>query len=520
MKIAKYFSVLMLGAALTSCGEDFLTDYSSQVATSEQIKEESSKDPEKALGSQLGGVYANWNFFFPISTGNIMDHMVAGFSGIMQLSDVMSNDCSLALGGGDPWHFDHTLDYGAEQYVRARQMWSFFYTVIKGTNEIIPMVDESIASQEAKAYKAQALALRGISYAYLAQFYQKSYVGHEELLGVPLLLGEGENSVLTRAPLKDVYARAEADLLNAIDLFGDWKRKDNTQIDRSVAQGFLSRVYLAMERYSEAAQMANAARQGYNLMTAVEAAEYNYQEINNVETMWGCDITDNTSLIYASFASWMSTDYYGYGGQVGCFRLIDAKLYQSIAGENDARYYLFVAPGETATGAEGWEIPSYANTKFRAVADWLGDVIYMRVAEMYLTEAEALARSGNDSEANALMAEFMANRVMEYSHSKMTAEDIYAQRRLELWGEGFSYFDHRRLKKDLMRTYEGTNEPAATQIDIPYNDYRWIFQIPLSEIQNSEYITEKDQNPYTNEEVAASVRKKHSALGVSKFTNK
>ncbi len=119
----------------------------------------------------------------------------------------------------------------------------------------------------------------------------------------------------------------------------------------------------------------------------------------------------------------------------------------------------------------------------------------MRVAEMYLTEAEALARGGHGAEANTLMREFMSNRDEASTKTSFTASDIYLQRRIELWGEGFTYYDHLRLGIDLKRTYEGTNEPESSQTNIKAGSYRWIYQLPLSEIQNNEFISESDQNP-------------------------
>ncbi|BFP41809.1 hypothetical protein FGF1_26540 [Flavobacteriaceae bacterium GF1] len=48
-----------------------------------------------------------------------------------------------------------------------------------------------------------------------------------------------------------------------------------------------------------------------------------------------------------------------------------------------------------------------------------------------------------------------------YSRSASTGSDlvdeIYFQRRIELWGEGVSWFDLKRLKLLLNRTGEGSN---------------------------------------------------------------
>ena len=98
----------------------------------------------------------------------------------------------------------------------------------------------------------------------------------------------------------------------------------------------------------------------------------------------------------------------------------------------------------------------------------------------------------------------MANRDPQWTAPGVLTQDyIYNQRRIELWGEGFGLFDCLRLHKALNRSYEGTNEPASSQIDanrypnriVPADDYSWIFQVPLSEINNNSSISKEDQNP-------------------------
>ena len=220
-------------------------------------------------------------------------------------------------------------------------------------------------------------------------------------------------------------------------------------------------------------------------MPAMEAYNFNYQDISNQEVIWGVDITSQTSLIYASFQSWMCAQYYGYGGQVSAFQLIDAKLYNSIP-ENDVRKFLYVAPGETYP-CDGWDIPAYGNLKFKAegAENWLGDVIYMRSSEMYLTEAEALVCLGRTDEAYTVLSEFMSNRILEgkWEIKRATIEVVQNQRRVELWGEGFSYFDHRRWQMDMDRGYEGTNDhPSAWSIYVPWWHYSWRFQLPKSQV--------------------------------------
>ncbi len=495
MKAIKIFTLLLAGSLLTSCGEDFLDEMSSSTVTPDQIAEIAKEDPDKVLSSQLKGCYMNWNELSGMSRGDINDHMSVGFGGIMMLSDAMSNDLSLSLGSGDPWHYDHILDYNAAQYVRPAWPWKFFYTVIKSANDLINVVDESTANEGMKHILGQAYAFRGISHAYLAQFYQKTYADSKDKLCVPIRLSNNEESILGRATVEQVYAQAEADLLKAVDYLEGYERANKASLDQSVAQGLLSRVYLVMNKWQEAADMAKAARTNYTLNDIDDAYNWNYQDADNQEVMWAFIPSESNKKYYASWASWHSIDGPGYGGvEVGAIQLIDAALYKSMP-DTDIRKQLYVAPGEEVAVANGIA-PEYANLKFPFVANWLGNVVYMRVSEMYLNEAEGLLMAGKSAEAAAVMAEFMPNRIEGWTApAGYTQESIYKQRRTELWGEGFGFFDCCRLRQDLIRKYEGTNEPVATQVNIPYTSYKWIYQIPQSEINDNEEIGEEDQNP-------------------------
>lgn len=512
MKLIKYTLALLTAASLTSCGDDFLNEFDKSYVTSDQVKDETEKNPDKALDPYVRGLYQDWNFCSALGgLDNIWGHTEVGFYSINMLSDAMSNDISYVT--NDQFGLDHVLSYWAENYIRSSQFWTFFYTVINDANTIIGMVtdeqlDDPNANATLKASVGQALALRGISYAYLAQVYQKTYVGHEDAPGVPILLtdAEADEEQQSRAPLRKVYARAEKDLLRAIELLDGWTRSNVNEVDMQVAQGLLSRVYLVMNRWEDAAKMANAARQGYQLMTPEEAGSYGYNDVTNKEVMWGIETTNDNTMMFASFASWMCTGEVGYGGQVGYFRMIDQALYNNLQ-PGDGRLELYVKPGQTVTmegGGSSWELPELTNIKFKAVSGWMEDVLYMRVAEMYLTEAEAYAHL-NDARAASVLAEFMAQRNPQWTAPAMITPDVvYTQRRLELWGEGFGYWDCRRLKKDLDRGYEGSNDydgykgavvPAEGGAVVNGNWCQWTFQIPLDEIHNNDSIPASAQNP-------------------------
>ena len=158
----------------------------------------------------------------------------------------------------------------------------------------------------------------------------------------------------------------------------------------------------------------------------------------------------------------------------------------------------------------GWKgngVP-YANVKFgvpnddmaNQVAD--GDWTLMRYEEMLLVQVEALARSGQEATAKALLEDFVkTHRNAEYrcqaSDMDGLVNEVWMQRRIELWGEGFAWFDLNRLQKPIIRT-TSSNWPEAWIVDVDADHDCRIWTIPDREIQNNDGIGEKDNNPVGN----------------------
>ena len=89
----------------------------------------------------------------------------------------------------------------------------------------------------------------------------------------------------------------------------------------------------------------------------------------------------------------------------------------------------------------------------------------------------------------------MTARVLHWIATSVTVDDVYLPRRIELWGEGFGYFDLKRLNKGIDRTYEGSNHMVGYKLKVDAQDARWTYQIPVREIQENTQISDSDQNP-------------------------
>jgi hypothetical protein len=177
--------------------------------------------------------------------------------------------------------------------------------------------------------------------------------------------------------------------------------------------------------------------------------------------------------------------------------MIDARLYGAM-GSSDARRKQFkdpAAPVDPNSGVVTENAPSYCNYKFKPVTGWLADYVYMRASEMYLIEAEALAQQGKTGEAYNVLKILMDRRDSSWSvhRSTATVEDVFLQKRLELWGEGHIFYDYLRLKKGVDRTYPGSNHEVKNKVEA--GSWKFIYQIPQTEIDNNEELTASDQNP-------------------------
>ncbi|HMR93873.1 MAG TPA: RagB/SusD family nutrient uptake outer membrane protein, partial [Chitinophagaceae bacterium] len=142
----------------------------------------------------------------------------------------------------------------------------------------------------------------------------------------------------------------------------------------------------------------------------------------------------------------------------------------------------------------------YMNRKF-AIRELptIGDVPYIRLAEMYLIMAEAYAKTpGREADARAALYTLAVNRdpnyVLSTNSGQALIDEILVQRRIEYWGEGHRWFDLKRLNLPLDRTVvpNYVSASAAGLMQVPAGDERWQFKLPIAEIQAN---PNAEQNP-------------------------
>ena len=496
----KKIKSILLGAvatmALASCSSDYLDTEYTRYLDESQASVVAKSNPD----ALLNGIWSYMVAFDPMGEDQSA-HDIFGYMAILHASDLGSND--IALEGLTWFNYDYLFDNRMATYRRTINTYSFLYTLVGKANTIIASFPTEPTTTGEKGLLGQALALRGYAYGLLIQIFQNPTALDGSLAverpGVPLIYTSADGftddeiaKFKGRNTVGLVLAQAQKDLERSVVLLDGYDRSNKNFIDQNVANGLLARVYLVSQEWEKAANAAKAARAGYEPMS--KSALYDgFLSVDNEEWMWGFKVTSETSTTYASFFSHISSYEGGYAGLGYSVRCIDAKLYGQIPDDDARKAWFNGKDGDPNQSMPAAQVP-YANLKFGSDDDFTEDYVYMRAAEMYLIEAEALVRTGKADEAATVLGELVKTRQPSWEKSTVTLDDVILQRRIELWGEGFAGLDVKRLNTPIARKYEGSNHSTGCDLEIPAGAPEFTYQIPQREINENTLISEADQN--------------------------
>ena len=438
--------------------------------------------------------------------------------------------------GWDTWM--NGTEYTVNNNSYGTYPWSYYYEIVVDANSIIANVDGAEGTEaEKKFYKAQALVFRAYAFTQLAKYYCKAWKNSNNGASEGLVLRLDESTgPMPLSTLEEVYLRIYRDCDDAIQLFTE------SQMDRAqgevwlpnlnVAYAVKARAALNREDYGEAINAAKKARAGYDLMSN---ADY---------TAGFCEPTDE--WLFGSYASTEENNWYWtFGTQFGCNGYYASKAYYGtgdiekeltdVIPDNDIRKGLFLTvdkfPGYDFTSDtimdqtygyflddDLWDdadayiqsiTPAglakayqygyfYLNGQLKFWVFGTPGLSYncfMRSSEMVLIEAEANYFLGNTTDAQKALEELNQTRQPGYTCTK-TGDDLFKEivnyRELELWGEGFNWYDHKRWNMPITRKSfaNGGNCHTATATTIPIDAAHnwWTFEIPEVELDHNDQI--------------------------------
>lgn len=444
-----------------------------------------------------------------------------GYPSQMLVRDMMGQDMAANMGGSEFFMYWYSCSRAlGPQYAICQVPWTIYYNWIKNCNTVISLAGEN-PTEDKISGAGIAYCMRAFFYEDLAQmFTQKTYGEDKEAETVPIVTEDNSIDYThnPRATNEKMWAFILSDLDKAETYLANYDRgSDKTKPNLSVVYGLKARAYLIMRDWANAEKYAKLAQNGYQVMSA---DEYTSREtgFNTANESWmfcmkykADDICIKENDGDNSWGTQMCLELdpatsEGYASAFGAPKIIDSHLYSTIPA-TDCRKKCFVdfsvdnmtQEQQLAKLAEYSNYPSWLQVsaskaklnspagfslKFRLAGGeaghksqyigYLMDVPLMRVEEMKLIEAEA-AGMQDEARGKALLEAFAKTRDPQYvygkhneayGNSKTSAfeNEIWWQRRVELWGEGFSTFDIKRLNKGIIRNYAGTNHQE---------DYRW-----------------------------------------------
>lgn len=494
--ILKSLAVLAVATPLlTGCIEE---TFPTNGVTSDQVAGSS-----KSLESIVKGMPAYMKQWHIWST-NPFDF---GYPSVIIAQNVMTNDMIQPYTGYQHFMYWQEVVISIDPtYLLSQINWYYLNFQVKAANEVIGMLPDPQTPEQIK-YLAEALAYRSATYIDMARTYE--FLPNETISGVnsdgndvtgltvpyvtPDMTGE-ELSNNPRLPHAQMSEKLLADLTRAEELFQSTNSARESKVfpDLAVVYGLMARVYMWDENYPKAAEYARKAIStgtGYAPLTQNEWFDktngFNSSNFNS--WMWAIQYESNDEPVtMGQSANWgsfmMAESNLGYNGQYGTNMMIDAALYASIDNA-DWRKLSWKAPAGSAlsglepyiSASKGASLMDYAGIKFRpgnGVVDQRATtfavaVPLMRIEEMYLIEAEAVAHS-NPAQGKELLENFMKTyRYPTYaclaSDTEGVIDECFKQKRIEFWGENVIFYDFKRLNKSVTRGYDGSNWPAAAQ---------------------------------------------------------
>ncbi len=472
----------MGAVTFSSCSEDYL-----ETTPSDQVS-------NVLIASSLDNLY--------LALNGLLSEMVSQETGYQCFGGLPGFNVGLETAGDDmTWESNtwyktslHSWDsFTSDTSGYNYKYWQVFYQWVLNANmileclELVEVTDQDLYDQ----VKGEALALRGFAHFYLVQLYGPRYDASSSNSGDGVIYRTSSAATeQARESVATVYDMINADLEEACSLLEPISGLAVTHYSSKVVYGLRARVAMAQQNYSSAATYAAKAisiaeGEGLALMEGDELY-CGFADITSDtdEAMYADCTTDDSTVYYYSFYAYMSWNYNSSAirGGVKC---INADTYDTMS-DTDLRRAWFDPEGSAADlPSTSYAATAYQNRKFesRSTGSAVGEYAFMRLSEMYLTLAEAYCRAGNDASAQSTFTTFQETRDPSYTSQGNTgtalAEEIMNSRRVELWGEGFRFFDLKRLDLDIQR---GSNFDVAFSSFL-YKDRasintEWTWQIP------------------------------------------
>lgn len=486
--IGLVFSIIVAG-----CADDYL-----DTAPTSSVS-------DKTISATLSGLYIALNGIHrKMVSQDLGNQGMGGEPGFMLSRDAHGDDMTWDT---QTWHQTH-LTWAINMNPSSAYnygVWNTYYQFILNANMILESIDKNFSDSAdplAKHIMGEALVIRAWAHFQLVQYYAQRYAAGSVNSQPGIPYRESSEAVeMARNTVEDVYTKIYRDLDEANALLEGYEATDVNHYTQKVVYGLKARVALTQQDYQAAGDYAAQAieiaeGEGHELMLAGNLM-HGFTKISTEtkEALYAAVPRDDQTVYFYSFYAYMSWNYNSSSIRTG-IKCISQDTYDMMSA-TDLRRQWWDPTGNAAVPGSTYNQRVYQNRKFtaRSTADAVGDVAFMRLSELYLIAAEAYARANKNTDAKKYFLDFVSQRDPSYTDLGNTgtalAEEVMVHRRIELWGEGFRWFDLKRLNLPCER--KGSNFDAAFCgfLTRTQSENGWMYEIPKME---TDYNTLMEKN--------------------------
>ncbi|MBO0947615.1 RagB/SusD family nutrient uptake outer membrane protein [Fibrella forsythiae] len=390
-------------------------------------------------------------------------------------------------------------------------MYNRIFYLISLSNEFIrettdaKLAERSITGQaatDAKTYRAEARFLRAMAYFHAIDMFGT----------VPFVTeADAPGSFLPRqATRQELFTYVESELKAIETELAAPGAAEYGRADRAAAQAILARLYLNAQVYTSTAKYSEAITYAKKVIdSGVYKLEPTYQNLftadNNLSKEIIFPITFDgtrtqtyggmTFLVHAQVGGSMNVSSYGVNGGWAGIRSTQklADVFPDATAAADKRGVFYTDGQQRDLNDLGTFTDGYAITKYKNVTSTGKpgsdqqfvdtDFPLIRLADMYLTYAEAVLRggTGGDQATAISYVNLLRTRAKAAAVSSINLDFILAERARELYWEGYRRTDLIRYERFVTGTYlwpwkGGVKEGRA--VDVRFN----LYPIPATDL--------------------------------------
>lgn len=491
---------MALAATLASCG-DFLEERSQNMAYVEVVE-----DLDELLigecymkgGYSLDSADADKNFYWskPVSGGtfyfpytHLLDDDITEYTLGPMAATLEKNYTRLKAQKVYTWQADPFID--AEMNIIEDENWRSMYKRIAGINAIIACAREMRPGEadptSVDRIEGEALFLRAQYYFWMANVYGMPYCKATAKTDgcVPLKITEAvEDRYFERSSCEEVYNQMVADLKLSAELLRGKRQTTKYRTCQAAAFALLSRVCLYMEDYEASVAYADS----------VMKMNYDLVDLNKYRAGEDAVYGSSTETIFTHGANIMAVLHapaMKYGVNYISSGYTSSDDLMSAYDPADLRLKAFFIDRSLTHGT------GYRCVKMRFKAEEVSDLFAIRLPEVYLNKAEALAQLGRDNEARTALDQLRRHRFAAADLKPVTETGkslvsfVRDERRRELCFEGHRWFDLRRyavntecpfsktIRHTVLANENGTVYTEAEYELKPYNEDKAAYQLPI-----------------------------------------